>query len=153
MHRCAHNVHVAAHKGRRNRAVVPGEKFGYDGIRVEGGVPEELGHQVIFQLLQVRAGTLSGTRAFLEDASGAVDGKVPSHEQGPPHNRIEPHCRMSSHEQGPHTTELSHEFTLEFLLGEHAGVNFFILDSRRVLAPAPKVPGPKHISNPDFAPF
>ena len=33
------------------------------------------------------------------------------------------------------------------------GVNFFILDSRRVLAPAPKVLGPKHISNPDFAPF
>ena len=33
------------------------------------------------------------------------------------------------------------------------GVNCFILDSRRVLAPAPKVLGPKHISNPDFAPF
>ena len=32
------------------------------------------------------------------------------------------------------------------------GANFFILDSRRVLAPA-KVLGPKHISNPDFAPF
>ena len=31
--------------------------------------------------------------------------------------------------------------------------NCFILDSRRVLAPAPKVLGPKHISNPDFAPF
>ena len=53
------------------------------------------------------------------------------------------------------------------LLGEHGaslksssgvrhtqcGVNCFILDSRRVLAPAPKVLGPKHISNPDFAPF
>ena len=33
------------------------------------------------------------------------------------------------------------------------GVNFFILDSRRVLAPAPKVLGPKHVSYPDFAPF
>ena len=33
------------------------------------------------------------------------------------------------------------------------GVNCFILDSRRVLAPAPKVLGPKHISNPDFVPF
>ena len=33
------------------------------------------------------------------------------------------------------------------------GVNFFILDSTRVLAQAPKVLGPKHISNPDFAPF
>ena len=30
------------------------------------------------------------------------------------------------------------------------GVNFFILDSTRVLAPAPKVLGPKHISNPDL---
>ena len=28
-----------------------------------------------------------------------------------------------------------------------------MLDSRRVLAPAPKVLGPKHISNPDVAPF
>ena len=33
------------------------------------------------------------------------------------------------------------------------GVISFILDSRRVLAPAPKVLGPKHISNPDFPPF
>ena len=33
------------------------------------------------------------------------------------------------------------------------GVNCFILDSRRVLAPAPKVLGPKHISNSDFVPF
>ena len=32
------------------------------------------------------------------------------------------------------------------------GANFFILDSRRVLAPATKVPGPKHISIPDFVP-
>ena len=32
-------------------------------------------------------------------------------------------------------------------------IHFFILDSRRVLAPVPKVLGPKHISNPDFAPF
>ena len=31
--------------------------------------------------------------------------------------------------------------------------NLFILDSRRVLAPKPKGLGPKHISNPDFAPF
>ena len=38
-------------------------------------------------------------------------------------------------------------------LQAQCGVNFFILDSRRVLAPAPKVLGPKHISNPDFAPF
>ena len=38
-------------------------------------------------------------------------------------------------------------------LQTHCGVNFFILDSRLVLAPAPKVLGPKHISNPDFAPF
>ena len=37
-------------------------------------------------------------------------------------------------------------------LRTQCGVNFFILDSRRVLAPAPKVLGPKHISNPDFAP-
>ena len=29
----------------------------------------------------------------------------------------------------------------------------FMLDSRRVLAPAPKVLGPKHISNPDVAPL
>ena len=33
------------------------------------------------------------------------------------------------------------------------GVHSFILHSRRVLAPAPKVLGPKHISNPDFAPL
>ena len=33
------------------------------------------------------------------------------------------------------------------------GVNFFIMDSRRVIAPEPKVLGPKYISNPDFAPF
>ena len=38
-------------------------------------------------------------------------------------------------------------------LQTQCGVNSFILDSRRVLAPAPKVLGPKHISNPDFAPF
>ena len=38
-------------------------------------------------------------------------------------------------------------------LQTQCGVNFFIPDSRRVLAPAPKVLGPKHISNPDFAPF
>ena len=38
-------------------------------------------------------------------------------------------------------------------LQTQCGVNFFILDLRRVLAPAPKVLGPKHISNPDFAPF
>ena len=31
--------------------------------------------------------------------------------------------------------------------------NCFILDSRRVLAPASKVLGPKQISNPDFVPF
>ena len=31
------------------------------------------------------------------------------------------------------------------------GVNFFLLDSRRVFAPAPKVPGPKQISHPVFA--
>ena len=30
------------------------------------------------------------------------------------------------------------------------GVNFFILDSKRVLAPAPWVLRPKHISNSDF---
>ena len=43
----------------------------------------------------------------------------------------------------------------QWLLGlqTQCGVNFFILDLRRVLAPAPKVLGPKHISNPDFAPF
>ena len=37
-------------------------------------------------------------------------------------------------------------------LQTQCGVNFFILDSRRVLAPAPKALEPKHISNPDFAP-
>ena len=42
-----------------------------------------------------------------------------------------------------------------FLVGlqTRCGKNFIILDSRRVLAPALKVLGPKHISNPDFAPF
>ena len=38
-------------------------------------------------------------------------------------------------------------------LQTQCGVKSFILDSRRVLAPAPKVLRPKHISNPDFAPF
>ena len=38
-------------------------------------------------------------------------------------------------------------------LQTHYGVNFFILDSRRVLAAAPKALGPKPILNPDFAPF
>ena len=38
-------------------------------------------------------------------------------------------------------------------LQTQCGVNCFIMDSRRVLAPAPKVPGPKHIFNPYFAPF
>ena len=38
-------------------------------------------------------------------------------------------------------------------LQTQCGVNCFILDSRRVLAPAPKVLRPKHISNPDFPPF
>ena len=33
------------------------------------------------------------------------------------------------------------------------GVNFIILDSGHVWALATKVPGLKHISNPDFAPF
>ena len=40
-----------------------------------------------------------------------------------------------------------------FVRQTQCGVNCFILDSRRVLAPAPKVLGPKHISNPDFVPF
>ena len=40
-----------------------------------------------------------------------------------------------------------------FKMCSACGVNCCILDSRRVLGSAPKVLGPKHISNPDFAPF
>ena len=51
----------------------------------------------------------------------------------------------------------AHDFAavvnVDLSLQTQCGINYFILDSRCVLAPAPKVLGPKHISNPDFAPF
>ena len=55
--------------------------------------------------------------------------------------------------RGVHRERVARPVALLPVRQTQCGVNCFILDSRRVLAPAPKVLGPKHISNPDFAPF
>ena len=67
----------------------------------------------------------------------------------PVYVKEEADCRYANHACPPMLCSTTWHYPGS--LQTQCGVNFFILDSRRVLAPAPKVLGPKHISNPDFA--